>query len=267
MSALRSQMLLTLRWAFRDRLFYAVLGVALVMLLLIPVFSAFSMRQVQELALTLALSVTGLIHVVVAVLLGTSVVWREIERKYVISVLSLPLSRSVYLLGKFLGVCIFLLLTSLALGAVAAVVVVYASLSYPSEIAIPWGAFTLALTFIYAKSVLLAAFAMLFSTVGTSFFLPFFATFAVYLAGGASQEVYDYITGNYGQTVSPLVTALAKGAYFLLPNLAAFDLQVYAIYGLELPLDQVFMTLAYFLIYLAMVLGFALWAYQRRQLS
>jgi len=266
MSAFRSQVSLTLRWAFRDRLFHAVLGVALVLLLLVPVFSAFSMRQVQELALTLALAFSNLVLVVIAVLLGTTVVWREIEKKYSNAVLALPISRSAYLLGKFFGVALFLILATAMLAPVIAAVVMFAASTYPSATPIPWLNLCWALLFACARSILLAAFAMFFSAVGTSFFLPFFATFAIYLAGGASQEVYEYVTGEYGQTLSSLVVLVAKGLYFLLPNLAAFDLQVYAIYGIELPMMHVGMTGAYFLVYTAILLGFSLWSYDRRQL-
>ena len=267
MSAFFSQVQLTLRWAIRDRLFYAVLGVALVMLLLVPVFSSFSMRQVQELSITLSLSVINLILIVVAVLLGTSTIWREIEKKYTASVLTLPLSRSSYLLGKFVGVSLFLLLTLLVLGTVSLIIISISAAGYPSEIPIPWFNLFSAYFFILLKSILIASFAIFFSTVGTSFFLPFFSTFAIYLAGSGSQEVFEYITGKYGETISPLTVEAARIVYYVLPNLASFDLQVYAIYGLELPVAHIGMVVVYFIVYTSIMLFLALWTYNRRQLS
>ncbi|MGA2152083.1 MAG: ABC transporter permease, partial [Geobacteraceae bacterium] len=78
----------------RDRLLQAVLGVAAVMLLLVPSLSTFSMRQVQELAITLSLSSISLVLLVLALLLGSSAVWRDIERRYTASILALPVSRA-----------------------------------------------------------------------------------------------------------------------------------------------------------------------------
>jgi len=267
MSAYLSQIKLTLRWAIRDRLFYAVLGVALLLLLLVPVLSSFSMRQVQELSLTLALSFNALFLLVLGVLLGTSTLWREIERRYTHAVLTLPISRGSFLLGKFTGLAFFLILCTFVLALVAALVVMLSSATYPSETPIAWGAFVLAVLGDGLKAILVAALAMLFSTLATSFYLPFFVTLAIYFAGSATQEVFEYLQGKHGEQISPLVLWVAKGLYFLLPNFSAFNYKVQAIYALPVSSEQVMLTLVYFVVYGGLVLGFALFIFGRRQFS
>jgi ABC-type transport system involved in multi-copper enzyme maturation permease subunit len=267
MTVLQSQVVLTLRWALRDRLLHAVLGVALFCLLLVPVFSSFSMRQVQELAITLSLSSISGILLVLATLLGASSIWRDIEKRYATSVLSLPVSRAAYVLGKFFGIAIFLIVSAVLLGLLSAVAIVFASMQYPSATPVHWTTLGLCVAADCLKYILLAAVALLFSCVSTSFFLPFFGTIAIYFAGSSSQQVYEYISGELGKTISEPVKILVKGVYYLLPNLSAFNLKVQAIYGLPLSISGLLYTVGYFLLYTSILLYVSVWFFARRELQ
>lgn len=258
---------MTIRWAIRDRLFYAVFGVAVFLLLLIPLLSSFSMRQVQELAITLALSFNSLFLLILGLLLGTSSFWREIERKYTHAVLSLPMSRGVFLLGKFSGLAVFLIFCAVLLGLVAALTVFLAAASYPGENAIAWDVFVLAIIADTLKAILVAAIAILISSVATSFYMPFFVTSSIYLAGSASQEVYDYLHGASVEKYSPAMNLFMDGLYYLLPNFTAFNFKVYAIYSLYPPLEQIVLSLFYFFLYLCIVIMLAFFVFSRREFS
>ena len=255
-----------LKWTQRDRIFHTLLGVALLMFLLIPTFSIFSMRQVQELSITLSLSAISLVLLFLATLLGASSIWRDVEKRYINSVLGLPISRATFVLGKFSGVVCLLILSALVLGIVSLAVIRISSDFYPSSLPISWLNIIAAITADTGKFILIAAFATLFSSLSTSFFLPFFGTISVYLAGSASQDVFEYISGDYGRTISPLFRLLVKGLYYLIPNFSAFNLKVQAIYALPLSLSGLVFTLLYFLVYLALLLFFSVWIFSRREL-
>lgn len=261
-----SHVLLTFRWAFRDRLMLAVLAVALLLLLLVPVFSLFSMRQVQELGITLGLSSISLVLLILVLLLGSSSIWRDVERRYTASVLTLPLSRTTYVLGKFFGIGLFLLVCTLVLGLVVALVIQLAAMQYPSDLSIHWWNIVAAIAGDFFKTILLLGVALLFSSLSTSFFLPFFATLVIYFAGSASHEVMEYLSQPDLVQIPPLLQALAKGLYYLVPNLSGFNLKIHAIYGLDIPLQGVWMTLAYFVSYTSVLLFLTVWIFNRRQL-
>lgn len=255
-----------LRAILRDRVLYAVLGVAVAMLLLVPSLSTFSMRQVQELAITLSLSAISATLLVVTLLLGASSVWRDIDRRYTSSILTMPVSRTVFLLSKFVSIALFLILCTLILGLVSAGVISLAAVSYPSEIPIHWGNIGMVLVGDVFKYMLLTAFSLLISTISTSFYLPFFTTLAIYFCGSASQEVYEYVSSEFGRSMSHLAIQAIKGAYYLLPNFAAFDFQVEAVYGLVIPTSGLVLTTAYALVYCGILLGLAVFSFSRRQL-
>jgi len=255
-----------LRMILRDRILHAVLGVALVLLLLVPSLSGFSMRQVQELAITFSLSSISLVLLVLALLLGASAVWRDVERRYTTSVLSLPVGRATYLLAKFCGIALFLFAAGIILAVAAACVVLIAAAQYPSDLPIVWSNLLVAVGADVVKYILLAAVALLLSAVSTSFALPFFGTLAIYLAGSASQEVYEYVTGQTGADISPMALTAIKGVYHLLPNFAAFNFKVHAVYALPVTTEAVLLPFLYALTYTGILLTLAVWVFNRRQL-
>ncbi len=236
------------------------------MLFLVPSFSSFSMRQVQELAITLSLSTISMVLLVMTLLLGSSSIWRDIERRHTASILTLPISRDSYLLAKFLSIAIFIVLAGVVLAAAAAVMISLAATQYPSDLPLAWGNIVLAIGADVLKYLLLSAVAVFFSAVSTSFYLPFFATLVVYLAGSASQEVFEYVSGQFAQQIDPAQVAVIKGVYYLLPNFSAFDFKVHAVYALQVSSQAFLFPLCYAIVYGGIVLGAAVWVFNRREL-
>lgn len=259
----------TLKWTLRDKVLHALLGVALLFFFLVPFFSLFSMRQVQELSISLSLSAISFILLILTTVFGASSIWRDVERRYTVSVLGLPVSRVSYIIAKFLGIAAIILFCAILLGLLSVIIISISSVQYQEQIPMPihWMNIFFSVASDSLKYMLLAAFALLFSSLSTSFFLPFFATIAVYIAGSASQEVYEYISGDFGKTISPLVRMAMKALYYLLPNFSAFNLKVQAIYGLPLSYAGLGYTLLYFLIYTGILLTCSIWIFSKRQLT
>lgn len=256
----------TLRGILRDRVFHGIVAVAL-LLPIIPVISQLSMRQVTELSITLSLSLISSILLLLAVLLGGTTLWKDIERRYTFSVLSLPFSRSSYLLGKFCGTALFLLISAFLLGAIASLVVWLVSLDSPPDRSVIWINLYLAVFFDAIKYILLVSVAVLFSTVSSSFFLPLFGTISVFLVGSSSQQVYEYVTSPQSEHLSPFLRKLVTVLYYFLPNFSAFDLKVNAIYGLPLSSSGLFISLVYALVYGGIVLTAAATIFSKREMK
>ena len=88
----------------------------------------------------------------------------------------------------------------------------------------------------------------------------------MYLCGNASQEVYEYATGEFGKELGQIAINAVTTAYYLIPNLAAFDFQTQAVYGLSVPWMDVVFSMLYALVYTAILLSLAIFAFNRRQL-
>lgn len=257
----------TLRSLLRDRILHGLIGAVLLLLFLIPTFSLFSMRQVQELSITLTLSSVSSILLILTVLLGASSVWKDLEKRFAISVLGLPISRSSFLIGKFLGLCAFVELCCIFLGLVGLVIIYISSSQYPSDLPVAWGNVILSFFLDSWKYFLLSGVALFFSAISTSLFLPVFGTIAVYLAGSASQDVADFIARDQGQSLPDFFVTTCQALYYLLPNFSLFDLKVHAIYSLPIPMSRVCLAAGYGFIYCALLVIASVWAFSRRELS
>jgi Cu-processing system permease protein len=257
---------LTFKGVFRDKVFRGILTTAVVFLF-IPTISSLSMRQVTALALTLSLSIMSFMLLLLSIFLGGTSLWKDMERRYTFSVLSLPITRTSYILGKFSGVAAFTMLASIVLGVVGGLAVWYVAGIYPPDRPVVWMNVIFAIFFTAQKYILLIAFAFLFSTVSTSFFLPIFGTISIFFVGSASQEVYEYINSTAGQSLPALLKKTVTLLYFILPNFSAFDLKTYAIYGINLSMSGLVMTFAYFIIYTFLILTLSSIIYSNREIQ
>jgi len=257
----------TLRGVLRDRILQAILGVAGLLLLLVPVLSQFSMRQVRELSITLSLSFSSFVLLVLGLLLGTTTLWRDIERRYTAAVLGLPLTRNSYLLGRFFGLALFVFLCGLVLAAAGCLVISFHAGQMSSGLSLCWLNIVAAFGGDVLKSLLVIALALMFSTVSTSLFLPVFGTLGIYFAGSASQEVMDYLSSPDGQSLPVVSRLLAKAFYYLLPNFEVFNFKVAAVYGLPLSVESVLYAVGYFSVYVALLLFFAVLLFNRREFA
>lgn len=258
---------ITLKGIFRDRIFQGIMALA-VLFLFIPSAASLSMRQVTELSVTLSLSLISFIMLLLAVFLGATSIWKDIERRYTFSVLSLPMNRTTYLFGKFCGIALFLMITALFLGAVALIVIKVSSTLYPPGRLLLWNTIVAAIFFDALKYILIVAVTMLLGTVSTSFFLPIFGAVSAFLAGTITQPVYDYLQSPPAlKTVSVAVRNVAQILYYLLPNLSSFDLKANAIYAIPLNISGLLLTVLYFVVYTGILLSIGAILFNRREMK
>jgi ABC-type transport system involved in multi-copper enzyme maturation permease subunit len=256
---------IALKGFFRDRIFQGIMALAC-LFLFIPSIASLSLRQTTELSITLSLSLISFIMLLLSIFLGATAIWRDIERRYTFSILSLPLSRSVYLSGRFFGVALFMLVTGVLLGSCAMISIKAASMITPPLRPLLWSAIAFSILFCTLKYILVAAIAMLLATASTSFFLPIFGAISTFMAGTATQQVYDYLQTTAAQANVPgPVRSAASFLYYLLPNLGSFDLKVNAIYAIPVNSQGIMLTVAYFILYVGIVLSIAAQIFSRRE--
>ncbi len=264
---MKDVLLITLKGIFRDRIFQGIMALA-GLIVFIPSAASLSMRQVTELSITLSLSTISFIMLLLSVFLGATSMWKDIERRYTFSVVSLPISRTSYVFGKFFGIALFLVLTAFVLGCAAMISIKVSSMGYPTARPVEWGLIMAAIVFDAFKYILLVGVAMLLSAVSTSFFLPVFGTVSIFLVGTITQQVYDYLhTPASEKVVSAIVKNAALVLYYLLPNLQSFDLKVYAIYSIKPSLGGVLTTFCYGGIYTAVLLLASSLLFGRREMK
>ncbi len=94
----------TFREAVRDRVLYAVLGLACAILLFTLSLAELSLNEERRVVADVGLASISFFSVVMAVFLGSSLLYKEIERKTLYVMLPKPIAREEFLIGKFFGI-------------------------------------------------------------------------------------------------------------------------------------------------------------------
>src|ERR1700759_2553055 len=108
----------TFREAVRDRVLNGVLGIALLVLVFTLALAELSLDQRSRIVLDIGLASISLFSVVMAVFLGSSLLYKEIERKTLYVILPKPIRRHEFLLGKYFGIVLTVTVFVAIMGAV-----------------------------------------------------------------------------------------------------------------------------------------------------
>src|ERR1700719_2143400 len=118
----------TFREAVRDRVLYNLIAFALLMSGAAILVGQISIGIEHLVVINLGLTAVSLFGVVIAIFIGIGLVSKEIDKKTLYTVLSRPVRRWEFIIGKFLGLTGTLVVNSLRMAAG-----VYAALIYVSD--------------------------------------------------------------------------------------------------------------------------------------
>jgi ABC-type transport system involved in multi-copper enzyme maturation permease subunit len=242
----------TFREAIRDRVLAGMVVAGLVLLTLTQVARPLAMGEGLRLTVDLGLTSITFLGLMVVLLVGTSLVAKEIERRTIFNLLSRPVPRSVYLLGKWAGLSASLWFVAATLG--LALWVLVSLLGHPGHaLAI--------LEAVYLEGLeltLVTALAVLFSALSTPVLSALY-TAGLFLAGQWCDDLRVFAERAPG-TLKPLLQVMAD----LLPNLPLFNMRTLAAAGELTSPAHLGLATAYALIYCGCVLALGAAALESR---
>ncbi len=259
--------IVTLKGGLRSKAVITVVILSgIVFLAIIPSFASFSMRQPREVATSLCLSMISFVLLVLTVFLSVTIIYKDLETRTTYFVLAQPLSRAQYLLGKFFGIVTILLLSWLVLTIFSIFTLLMAEGMYEADLPVRWVVYFGASFMEFMKMFVLAGVGLLFCSFSTNMFVPLFGTISIYISGNVIQSIYDYVSSAYGEKLPKVTVIVSKIAYWLLPNISAFDIKFKAIYNLPLHTREFILVSGYGLLYCTVVVSIAIMVFRRRQM-
>jgi ABC-type transport system involved in multi-copper enzyme maturation permease subunit len=253
------------RESVRDKVLYNLVLFAVVMIgasfLIGQLTAGQDIKIIKDLGLS-AISVFGLF---IAVFIGIGLVSKEVDKRSVYSLLAKPIRRPQFVFGKYCGLTLTLAVNVAVMAAALYVVLVYMAWGVPKTTAQSWDAPALdpallkAVSLIFVELMLVTAIALFFSTFSTPMLSAAF-TFGLFIVGHFSSDLR-----NFQDAVdSPAAARLARGLYWVLPNLAQFDIKADVVHGQPVPLGYMAVTVAYAACYIAMLLVISMFVFARR---
>ncbi len=242
----------TFREAIRDRILYSLLFFAGLLLLVALAMQEFTIGDQDKVVRSAALGAIRLFGSVISIFLGIGLVYKEIERKTIYTIASKPLSRWLFVLGKYLGL-MGVIAVQLMLMALLYVVLLTVQQGFPqSGVFLSWG-------LLYLELALLTAWALLFSTYSSPTVATAFAL-SIYVIGHLADDIALF--GR--QSDSESVRGLAEVVYWVLPNFEVFNAAPLAAHNLPVPTEMITGAVAYGLGYTAVVLVIAMMVFSTR---
>jgi ABC-type transport system involved in multi-copper enzyme maturation permease subunit len=244
--------IVTLRDVLRRKVQVNLLIFGAALVLASYVLSLLTLGHMHRIISDLGLSAMEAIGTMLAVFLGASVVAGDVERRVVYPIITKPVSRTQYIVGRYLGLAVALLLNLAIMSMILAAV-----LAFEAQSMSPVNSVLLAAVLMLGVQYLVvAAVAVLFSCVTNTTLAAIFA-FSIAIAGHLTNEMRNLWQGG--------AAWLPKAIWYALPNLGSLSLNAEVIYGSPVPPSS-WIAAVYGLLYAAAALAVASLVFERRDL-
>lgn len=247
----------TFREAVRDRVLYNLIAFALLLSGAAILVGQISIDIEKLVVINLGLTAVSLFGVVIAIFIGIGLVSKEIEKRTLYTVLSRPVRRWEFIVGKFLG-----LAGTLVVNAFFMAIGVFGALLYVAhKFQRSDGWVLVALYFIILQFVIICALALLFSSFSSPLLSAVFA-FSLFVIGTFSEDLRGFAAMTKGIT-----RGLATALVYAVPNFSALNVVSSVAHEQPVSGQLVLYNTMYALLYAGMALCGAVLIFQRRNLK
>jgi len=247
----------TFREAVRDRVLYNLIAFAVLMCAAAILVGKISINIERLVVINLGLTAVSLFGIIISIFVGIGLVSKEIEKRTLYTVLSRPVRRWEFILGKFFG-----LAGTLAVNTFFMAIGVFGALLYVAhhfQRADAW--LLVALYFIILQFLIITALALLFSSFSSPLLSAVFA-FSLFVIGSFAEDLRGFAAMTTGIT-----RWLALGSAYLVPNFSALNVISSVAHAQPVSAQLVIYNTAYALIYAMMVLSGAVIIFEHRNLK
>ncbi len=248
----------TWREALRNRAFIGLMIVAVGFLFFSLALAELAVRgEAARVVLDFGYFAISLFGVVIAIVMGVILVYKEIEKKTIFTIIPKPIHRHEFLLGKYLGMVVVLVIE------VAVMAVVWALVLWARDA--PLGMDTvMGVSLILFEIMVIASVALLFSSFSSPVLSGIF-TFGIFVLGRLSYLVSDMLVSTKGIFVnSPSLRPLGEAYVAICPDLSVFNVSQDLLQEVPIPVGYVAASGAYALSYIVVFMALAMLLFQRR---
>lgn len=236
----------------RANTLYIIFAYGLLILLGMTALTPLALGEQARIVQDLGLAGIEVMGILLAIIVGTTLVYKEVEKRTIYVLVSKPLSRWQFLVGKYLGMEIL-----------AAIVVLLMSVLFFSGLVLMkqgvMGILAVPILLIFMKISIINALALLFSSLASPVLGAVF-TFCLYLAGTLSRDILDLAD----RMKRPLLSLVMKVIYYFLPNLGNLDIKNRIIFDHQVVWPQVWWGVTYSLAYILSVMLVAVIAFEKK---
>lgn len=269
----------TFHEAIRRRWMSGLLGFGVVMLALSTFFMQLQQGEEEKFLRDFGMGFIVIITLLMAIFLGVALVPPEIERRTIFTILSKPVDRLEFLIGKFLGLSITLLLNLAILAAMFLLAYTVfalrragwsASEAFGPHLGHQSLAFNLAnlaraLSLQFGLLLIMAALSLCTSLL-LSGVTAIVACFVVYFGGQATAFLEHLsLDDGGGRNLAAPVLAIIRGMTFVLPRLDRFDVRERLVNEMPIAFNYIWKAFGSSLLYVTVLMAIAYFLFSERE--
>jgi ABC-type transport system involved in multi-copper enzyme maturation permease subunit len=244
------------RESVRERVLYNLIVFALLLIGAAILFGKISVGVAQIILVNLGLTSISIFGLFMAIFIGIGLVSKEMDRRTVYSILSKPVRRPEFIIGKYFGLLFTLLVNTLVMTAGFYLALFYQKGRLEWSDLIPLEAIYL----ILLQLALVVGLSLLFSCISTTILSAAF-TFCVYVIGNLSSDIRWF--GR--ETGSSVVESLTILLYYSLPNFSNFNVITHAAHGETIPAYLLVSNSLYALLYVVILVSAAILIFEEHE--
>lgn len=267
MMAVWSVALLTFREGIKNRVLFGIFIIALLLFAATTILITLFMRDIVKVAVDLSLSTVSFAGILTLLFIGVNLFGKDLDKRTIYMVISRPISRSEYLIGKFFGIAMLAFAVVIFLGILSvAPVILSKRFYYYPEGRFDWTVYFIAVIYIFIKLAVVSAVITLFASFTSNSFIALVLSIVVYFIGQSTESVRLLLTSQVERIeVSPVLSYMVEAAYYIFPNISVFDLKTQAAHGLSVSPSYIMWTTLYAVFYIFAVLSIGTLAFRRRE--
>ncbi len=259
---------ITFKEGVRNRAFYGISLLALLLLGANPLIAGMISFNIGKVAVDIALSTVSLSGLLLVLFIGINLIAKDLDRRTIYMVLSRPISRAQYIFGKFFGMVLLIVAAMIFLSVFASISILIPKMAYPNYFErFAWSFVFLAMAFTALMLILLSALSFFFASFSSSSFITLILTAISYIIGQSLGDVKALVEAPQavGIQVSPMTVKLVQTAYVLFPNLSLFDIKLQASHGLMPSPSYIIWTVLYGIVYASLTITAAAFIFRKKE--
>ncbi len=212
----------TVKGYMKEKVPLVVLVFAFILMVASYVLSPLAVGAQQKIIIDIGLASVSILAVLLIILLGATSFYREKEKGILSTILSKPVGRVDFIIGKYLGTITTILIVMVFM------VAVFLSMMFLSKTPVT-GAILWSVYLSVIEMMLIAGFMALFSSFSTPVMSAFF-TLCIFAGGHLSKDILIF-----GQSIGDgAFKIISRAAFYILPDLSLFNIRQEAVHGLPL---------------------------------
>ncbi len=240
---------------YRSKVMTSILFLALGLILITYIASEFAYGAPAKIALDFGLGIMTLSSFGMAIFIGSTLLTKEVEQRTLYMILSKPISRGSFLIGKIIGLSSVLFINAIVLSSLAAGIYIFLGGSWNNLIF--WASL-----FSFFEALLVLIIAVFFSLI-TNTAMSVIYSIVILVIGHSLNETAKISFAK----MNPFFNYVVKIGNVVLPNLYKLNLKDFVIYQQSVDTVYLVKVLVYFFLYTTALLLFVLQIFKNKNLD